>query len=72
MTKKAKISGYCFYMNANIKGDFQICISAPLTFCNVNNIHVEKYAESMLNIYFPFKKPNSRITIMPYQNILMP
>ena len=25
-----KFSGYCFYMNANMKGDFQICISVPL------------------------------------------
>ena len=23
-------SGYCFYMNTNILGDFQICISVPL------------------------------------------
>ena len=27
--KNAKFSGY-FYMNTNILGDFQICISAPL------------------------------------------
>ena len=28
--KKAKFSGYCFYMNTNLKRDFQICISVPL------------------------------------------
>ena len=28
--KKATFSGYCFYMNTNILGDFQICISVPL------------------------------------------
>ena len=28
--KKAKFSGYCFCMNTNIKGDFQICIGVPL------------------------------------------
>ena len=28
--KNAKFSEYYFYMNANIKGDFQICISVPL------------------------------------------
>ena len=28
--KNAKFSGYCFYMNPNIWGNFQICISAPL------------------------------------------
>ena len=31
MIKNAKLSGYCFYMNTNIQGDFQICISVPLT-----------------------------------------
>ena len=29
--KKAKFSGYYFYMNTNIYGYFQICISVPLT-----------------------------------------
>ena len=28
--KDAKLSGYCFFMNLNIWGDFQICISVPL------------------------------------------
>ena len=28
--KNAKFSGYYFYMNLNIQGDFQICISVPL------------------------------------------
>ena len=28
--RNAKISGYCFYMNTNIKRDFQICFSVPL------------------------------------------
>ena len=28
--KNAKFSVYRFYMNANIQGDFQICISVPL------------------------------------------
>ena len=30
MIKNAKFSGHYFYMNLNIKGDFQICISVPL------------------------------------------
>ena len=29
--KNAKIPGYCFYININIYGDLQICISAPTT-----------------------------------------
>ena len=28
--KIVKFSGYCFYMNTNVWGDFQICISMPL------------------------------------------
>ena len=28
--KNAKLSGYCFCMNTNMQGDFQICISVPL------------------------------------------
>ena len=27
--KNAKFSGYCFYMNTSIQGDFQICINVP-------------------------------------------
>ena len=29
--KNAKLSGYYFYLNLNLWGDFQICISVPLT-----------------------------------------
>ena len=28
--KNVKLSGYYFYMNLNIWGDFKICISVPL------------------------------------------
>ena len=31
MIKNEKFPGYCFYMNTNIKGHFQICISVSLT-----------------------------------------
>ena len=30
--KNAKFSGYYFYTNSNIRGDFQICISVPLIY----------------------------------------
>ena len=30
MIKNAKLPGYYFYMNLNIWGNFQICISVPL------------------------------------------
>ena len=32
MIKNAKLSGYYFFMNLNIWGNFQICISVPLRF----------------------------------------
>ena len=32
--KNAKFSGYCFYVNPNIKWNFQICISVPLIYLN--------------------------------------
>ena len=37
--KNAKLSRYCFYTNTNIYGDFQICISVPLS-CNANNLNL--------------------------------
>ena len=30
MIKNAKFSGYYFYMNTSLQGDFQICLSVPL------------------------------------------
>ena len=35
--KDSKFSGYCFDMNANILRDFQICISVPLKFRNIQS-----------------------------------
>ena len=35
--KNAKFSGYYFYMNLNIKGDFHICMSVPLIFDYLKN-----------------------------------
>ena len=29
-----EFSGYCFYIDTNIYGDFQICISVPLSSFN--------------------------------------
>ena len=34
MIKNAKFSGYYFDINLIIWGDFQICISVPLTYSN--------------------------------------
>ena len=35
MIKNAKFSGYYFDMNLNIWGDFQICISVPLSLFDI-------------------------------------
>ena len=35
--KNAKFSVYCYYINTNILGDFQICISVPLSYFALNS-----------------------------------
>ena len=35
MIKNEEFSGYYFHMKTNVKGDFQIYISVPLTPCGV-------------------------------------
>ena len=35
--KNVKFSGYYLYMNSNIWGDFQICISVPLSLLKKQN-----------------------------------
>ena len=32
--KNAKFTGDCFYMNTNMHGDFQTCVSVPLNKCS--------------------------------------
>ena len=53
--KNAKPSGYYFYMNLNIWGDFQICISVPLTIlpnCSVGaTVAVDKYVNRSIYIF---------------------
>ena len=36
-----KFSGQCFYMNTNIKGDFQICISITSHYCSRDVINFD-------------------------------
>ena len=40
--KNTKYSGHCFYMNTNIHGDFQICVSVPLKYLMTINFQKEK------------------------------
>ena len=49
MIQNAKFSGYYFYMNTNIQGDFQICISVPLIMQ-----HFPKTKSSILVIFQNF------------------
>ena len=46
--KNAKLSGYYFYMNLDIWGDFQICINVPLNLSNHSllGIIMAKYFKS--------------------------
>ena len=41
--KNVKFSGYYFYLNTNIQGDFQICISVPLTLALESNINKKSH-----------------------------
>ena len=46
--KNAKLSGYHFYMNLNVWGDFQICISVPL---RKNNDKTNSFSISYVLIF---------------------
>ena len=54
MIKNVKFSGYYFHMNLNIWGDFQICISVPLS--NSMNIF-KRNSRLYLHLYLDFKNP---------------
>ena len=47
--KNAKFSGYYFYMNLNIWGDFQICISASVN--AINGLKYQNQLEDVLSDY---------------------
>ena len=49
--KNAKFSGYCFYMSTNIYGNFEICISVPLTFSSMKSF---KMNQLTCGVYFFF------------------
>ena len=49
--KNAKFSGYCFYMNTNIKGHFQICISVPLSHCISVFVCISRLMEKVSNSF---------------------
>ena len=52
--KNAKFSGYCFYMNKNIHGDFQICISVPLM--QDSEFHKRRLQWSWSSTYLRYKQ----------------
>ena len=50
-SKNAKFSGYYFYVNTDIEGDFQICISVPLnTYNNSGSEDTVNKIEKVLGI----------------------
>ena len=55
--KNVKTSGYCFYMNTNIQGDFQICISVLLIIELLEMFHVHSCCTSNMKNIKPVK-PN--------------
>ena len=55
----AKFSGYYFYVNTNISGDFQICISVPL-----KHVHVTYFFHELL-IFFWLKPQRQIWGILP-------
>ena len=52
--KNEKLSEYYFYMNKNIQGDFQICISIPLTLHQNVPIFSTSILETSENVCFYF------------------
>ena len=60
-SKNAKFSGYYFYLNPNIQGDFEICISVPLSFILQLQQKTGKYRKmretpSLLRNYYLYYK----------------
>ena len=52
--KTVKFSGYCFYMNTNMYGDFQICISVPLIIILTDFIKQPFIKQSPIFLSFSF------------------
>ena len=64
--KNAKFLGYWFYVNSNIYGDFQICISVPFkSFCKLSlhfPLHFVCCKSSLkTKIAYPLKLPREKI-----------
>ena len=58
--KDAKFLGYCFYMKAHIQGDFQICISVPLSF-NIFHTFFPVDTGRELNVHKTFRRRRGRL-----------
>ena len=43
-----KFSGYYFYMNLNVWGDFQICICVPLSYCHFDSLGLKNPRQAHL------------------------
>ena len=54
--KNAKFSGYYFYMNTNIEGDFWICISVPLKSGEARALRKQKFKVKKIILFLLFGK----------------
>ena len=54
--KNEKLSEYYFYMNKNIQGDFQICISVPLNSLIIIRSEIWRQSHGSRNNYFGLMK----------------
>ena len=51
--KNMKLSGYCFYINTNTQGDFQICITVPLNLFDIFKfLNLEQKFSSAYNLLY--------------------
>ena len=62
--KNAKFSRYCFHMNTNIYGDFQICISVPLRAKFVRRLQLIYYVQIKLTQMLLSQMPNFTLKVI--------
>lgn len=82
----AKFSGYCFYTNPSIEGNFQICFSVPFNeqtifliictylYCNLHSFKLTQFSSVISQKFFIFNQIFfiERSTIKCFLNTLSP
>ena len=62
--KNANFSGYCFYMNLNIKWNFQTYISVPLNIIKAHILNIKDFSSAAKYIYIRWCKSREITIIM--------